>query len=324
MAGSLIKKVVRTAFDKGGGVDVARWMNRKGLRILMYHRFSAAEPLARQLRHIRRHYAPVSMSDVAAWLSGGPPLPENAIAVTVDDGYRDFYQVAYPVFREYEIPATIYLVSSFLDRRLWLWLDQVRYLFLKAPAQTFRLEIDGHPPRSLELGGVESRKEAAYIAGKAAKRLPNAERLAFVARLPQVLGVELPAEAPAEYEAMRWEEAREVAAGGIELGAHTCTHPILSRVDSLQELSEEIGGSKWRIEEQTGCAVNHFCYPNGSNQDFHAAAVAAVAAANYRTSVTTVPGLNYSAADRFRLARIGVEPELEYGYFQRCASGFGV
>ena len=324
MAVSLLKKVAKTAFDKGGGVDVARWMNRKGLRILMYHRFTAAEPLARQLGHIRRHYTPVSMTQVAASLAGGAPLPENALAVTVDDGYRDFYQVAYPVFRKYEIPATVYLVSDFLGGRLWLWVDQVRYAFLQTAERQFRMEFAGQAPRSLELTGVESRKAAARTVTEAAKKLPNAERLELLERLPRELRVAIPAEAPAGYEPMRWEEAREVAAGGIELGAHTRTHPILSRVESPEELTEEIGGSKRRIEAQLDRAVDHFCYPNGSNQDFNAAAVAAVEAAEYRTSVTTEPGLNFPAADRFRLLRIGVEPGLEEGYFQRCAAGFGL
>jgi peptidoglycan/xylan/chitin deacetylase (PgdA/CDA1 family) len=238
----------------------------------------------------------------------------------VDDGYRDFYQVAYPVFREYGIPATVYLVSGFLDRELWLWVDQIRHALLHAPPQTFRTDYAG----SFELASVASRKKAAHAITEAAKKLPNAERLQLLECLPRELRIELPAEAPTEYEPMRWEEAREVAAGGIELGAHTCTHPILSRLASAQDLADEIGGSKRRIEEQLGRAVDHFCYPNGSIEDFNPAAVAAVEAAKYRTSVTTEPGLNYPAADRFRLLRIGVEPGLEDGYFQRCAAGFGV
>jgi peptidoglycan/xylan/chitin deacetylase (PgdA/CDA1 family) len=320
MAGSLLKKVAKTAFDKGGGVDVARWMNRKGLRILMYHRFREPELLARQLRHIRDHYSPVSMARVAAWLSGGEGLPDNALAITIDDGYRDFYHVAYPVFRDYAIPATVYLVTGFLDRTLWLWVDQVRYAFLHAPPQTFRADFVG----AFELGSIESRKRAADAVTEAAKKLPDAQRLAFLESLPRELQIALPAEAPAEYEPMSWEEAREVAAGGIELGAHTCTHPILSRLASAQQLADEIAGSKRRIEDQLDRAVDHFCYPNGSTADFSAEAVAAVEAAQYRTSVTTESGLNYTAADRFRLLRIGVEPGLEDGYFQRCAAGVGI
>jgi peptidoglycan/xylan/chitin deacetylase (PgdA/CDA1 family) len=324
VVGSALKKAVKTAFDRGGGVRVARWMNRKGLRILMYHRFHESGPLARQMRHIREHYTPVSMTQVSAWLEGGAPLPENALAVTVDDGYRDFYQVAFPVFREYGIPATVYLVSGFLDRALWLWVDQVRYAFLNAGAQRFRLDFGSNPPGCFELNSIESRKQAARAVAEAAKRLPNAERLRLLERLPRELGVDVPQEPPREYEPMRWEEAREVAAAGIELGAHTRTHPILSQIDAREDLADEIAGSKRRIEACLDRAVDHFCYPNGANRDISAAAVEAVRAVEYRTSVTTETGLNYQSADRFRLLRIGVEPELEEGYFQRCAAGFRV
>ncbi len=49
-------------------------------------------------------------------------------------------------------------------------------------------------------------------------------------RRPEQLRIRIRQEAPAEYEPMRWEEAREMAAGGIEFGAYTRTYPILSRV----------------------------------------------------------------------------------------------
>jgi peptidoglycan/xylan/chitin deacetylase (PgdA/CDA1 family) len=313
MAGALtLKQVAKAAFNRAGGVGMARWINRKCLRILMYHRFSSRDDLARQCAHIRASYAPVSMSQVAAWLEHGAALPENALAVTVDDGYRDFYQVAYPVFREYGIPATVYLVSEFLDRKLWLWVDQVRYAFLHGQA------------RRADLATPEARRRAAYEMTEAAKRIPNAERLRLLAGLPDQLQVVLPPEAPAEYEPLRWDEVREMAGAGIEFGAHTRTHPILSRVDGAAELADEIGGSKRRIEQHLDRPVDHFCYPNGANEDFGAAALEAVRAAGYRTAVTTEKGLNDRAANRFRLVRIGVEPGLEQNYFERCAAGFRV
>ncbi|HKA00424.1 MAG TPA: polysaccharide deacetylase family protein, partial [Candidatus Solibacter sp.] len=232
----MIKKIARQAFHATGGLGVARWTRRRSLRILMYHRFKDRDSIAQQCAHIRAHYTPVSLSHAAGWLCDGG-WPDNALVVTVDDGYRDFYQLAYPVFREYGIPATVYLVSEFLDGRQWLWVDRVRWSYLK----------NG------------SNLKEARTAIEAAKKLPNAARLAWLEALP----VRPPEVAPAEYEAMQWDEVREASRGGMEFGAHTCTHPILSRVGE-GELTSEIAGSKRRIEEELGRAVDHFCYPNGS------------------------------------------------------------
>ena len=319
----VIKSIARTAFDQGGGLRYARWINRKALRILMYHRFQDREALTRQLRHIRESYSPVSMSQVAAMLSDGLTLPDQAIAVTVDDGYRDFYQVAYPVFREYGIPVTVYLVSQFVDRQLYLWLDQLRYAFLHSGETSYRMEIGGES-RTLPLTTTEEREAAAHVVGEIAKKLSNYERLRLMRELPEQLRIAIPPEAPAEYEAVRWEEVREMAAQGIEFGAHTRTHPILSRLRTRQEMDEEIAGSKREIEEQLGRPVEHFCYPNGSNADFGSEAVESVRQAGYRTAVTTEKGLNLASTDPFRLLRIGVQPELDDAYFQRCAAAFRV
>jgi peptidoglycan/xylan/chitin deacetylase (PgdA/CDA1 family) len=95
-----------------------RWLNRCGLRILMYHRFSDRAALARQCAHIRRHYHPVSMAAVADWLHAGHSLPPYALAVTVDDGYGDFQEAGYPVFAEYGIPVTVFLVNRFPGRQV--------------------------------------------------------------------------------------------------------------------------------------------------------------------------------------------------------------
>jgi len=307
-----LKHAATAAFHKSGGLHVARWINRKGLRILMYHRFSDRDALEWQCAHIRAHYAPVSMAQVADWLSQGTPLPDSALAVTVDDGYRDFFQVAYPLFREYGIPATVYLVSDFLDRELWLWVDQVKYAFLH-----------GRAPRP-ELATTQARKQAAYEMTESAKRMSNADRLRLLAGLPAQLEVALPHEAPPEYEPLRWEEVREMAAAGFEFGAHTRTHPVLSRLAGVQDLSDEIAGSKRQIERQADRPVDHFCYPNGSNEDFGPDAVEAVRVAGFRTAVTTESGLNYPGVSPFQLLRVGVEPGLDRDYFARRAAGFRV
>jgi peptidoglycan/xylan/chitin deacetylase (PgdA/CDA1 family) len=151
--------------------------------------------------------------------------------------------------------------------------------------------------------------------------MPNQDRRAWLEQLSEELGIQVPYEAPPEYEPLQWDEVREAAAGGMEFGAHTRTHPILSMMAGDRELSLEIAGSKRRIEEQLGRAVDHFCYPNGSSRDFTAAAVQAVRAAGFRTATTTVPGTISLSAELLRLPRIGVEPGLEERYFAECVTG---
>jgi peptidoglycan/xylan/chitin deacetylase (PgdA/CDA1 family) len=301
-----MKHILRAAFHGSGALGAIRWVKRRRLRILMYHHFDDREAIARQCAHIRACYTPVSLKQAADRLLSGATWPDNALAVTVDDGYRDFYQVAWPVFREYGIPATVYLVTDFLDRHQWLWFDRVRWMYRHAP--------------SLQ-GAGEERLKKAHTVVEAAKRMPNPDRLAWLEGLPEELGVHPPEQAPPEYEPMSWDEVREASETGIEFGAHTRSHPILAMLAGERELAAEIAGSKRRIEEQIGRPVDHFCYPNGSRRDFTAAAVQEVRAAGFRTATTTTPGLVIPGADALGLPRIGIDPGYEERYFAECAAG---
>jgi peptidoglycan/xylan/chitin deacetylase (PgdA/CDA1 family) len=111
---------------------------------------------------------------------------------------------------------------------------------------------------------------------------------------------------------------------GVEIGAHTRSHPILSQLPDDAALEEEIGGSARRIEEMTGRAPRHFCYPNGRTQDVTARTVEAVRRAGFRTGVTTEPGLADLASDPLRLRRIGLGPETPASYFRRAAAGYRI
>jgi peptidoglycan/xylan/chitin deacetylase (PgdA/CDA1 family) len=305
----MIKSVARTALHVSGALNTLRWIKRKSLRILTYHRFGDRQAIAQQCAHIREHYTPVSLTQTAGWLQNGGGWPDNALVVTVDDGYRDFYQVAYPVLREYGIPATVFLVSEFLDRRLWLWVDRVQWAYLHSPT------IGGTP---------EERRAAARAAIEAAKMMPNEDRLAWLDQLPTELRVTIPDEAPPEYEPMTWDEVHEAAKGGVEFGAHTRTHPILSTLPGEKDMSAEIAGSKRILEERLGRPVEHFCYPNGKPHDFTDGVIRVVRDAGFRTATTMVPGLISETTDAMSLGRIGVDPGLEERYFAECAAGLRV
>ena len=248
---ALIAKV-RRAFHGGGGLGAARYWNRNKVRILTYHRFPSHldSALRAQCDHIRKYYSVVSMDQVARWLRGDQTLPQNALAVTVDDGYRDAFTVAYPIFSEYEIPATVFLATDFVDGKSWVWVNQVRWAVENTPLDVIRIQDFVGRELVAPVRSQTERDRCALLLIEGAKEMSNEERTRVVADLPELLQTRLPTEIPADYAPVSWEEVRQMARAGMDFGAHTKTHVILSRVSGADGLREEIAGSKRRIAPQ--------------------------------------------------------------------------
>jgi peptidoglycan/xylan/chitin deacetylase (PgdA/CDA1 family) len=82
---------------------------------------------------------------------------------------------------------------------------------------------------------------------------------------------------------LSWAQVRELAALGIETGAHTRTHPDLGKL-SEDEVTRELTGAQTEIAERVGQAAESFAYPFGSTS----AVALRVAARQFRTACTTV------------------------------------
>lgn len=329
MTSAYFQRAARVAFHRSGGLELVRYWNRKACRILMYHRFPAPAnnrngSLEKQCAHLRKHYRLASLTEVGRWLREGSAMPSNVLVVTVDDGYRDFFSTAYPIFSAYHVPVTVFLATDFVDRKSWLWTDIVKYAFEHALEREFEWKSGSGEIIRFRLGSAEQRRTAALTVKEAAKKLPNQERLKLVQDLPGLLKTEFPMKPPEQYAPLHWDEVRTMARDGIEFGAHTKSHPILSRVSDETILREEIEGSKQRIEQELERPVLHFCYPNGHWEDFEARSVDLARSAGFQTAVTTSAGLVGSGDDPMLLRRIGVEPVLPELYFRECAAGFRI
>jgi peptidoglycan/xylan/chitin deacetylase (PgdA/CDA1 family) len=89
---------------------------------------------------------------------------------------------------------------------------------------------------------------------------------------------------------------------GIVFGAHTVTHPFLSKLGP-DRAAWELSESKRRIETELQSSVEHFAYPNGREEDFAPWNKDVLRAAGYRAAVTTIWGLNYRSTDPLELRR---------------------
>lgn len=299
--------------------------NARRNRLLTYHHFEAStvQAFEEQCEHLRRYYTPVTLDDIATFVRDGKPLPRNSVSITVDDGYRDFYQYAYPALKQHRIPATVFLITDFIDRQIWPWWDRVRYAFEHTPLQDVDLCVNGFRFRQ-SLSAPALRERAGQQFEEALKGLANATRQQLLGQLPQMLDVDIPSSPPRRLEPLTWDEIREMASNGITFGAHTRSHPILSTLETDEELRYEIEGSKARIAEELGEAPLHFSYPNGRPQDITARVRGVVEQAGFRTAVCTEPGLNTPDTDPYLLRRISMDPGAAKLYYRQQVAGFRV
>ncbi len=76
------------------------------------------------LHFLKSAYTPIALEQLVMSLRTGAPLPPNPVVLTFDDGYRDNYEVVFPLLRKHRVPATIYLVSDFIAGRITMSEDR--------------------------------------------------------------------------------------------------------------------------------------------------------------------------------------------------------
>lgn len=280
-----------------GFQGLCRFATRRHVRVLMYHRFNNLDgqptsgpdrqTLAWQMAMVKAHHAVWSASRHHELLAGkrsiGGACP---VVVTVDDGYRDFRDVALPIFKAHGIPALLFVTTDFVDGG-WMWWDKLTYIFESAAPDSVWLDHAGER-YCVDLTTPETRNATWHRIGLRCCFLPEETKLTLLATLAERFAVEIPASPPARFAALTWDELREAQRDGIDIGAHTVTHAILTRVP-LAVARQEIEGAKQRIEAMLGSPVPWFCFPQGGPADHSPELVAEIAAAGFLSSYLAFP-----------------------------------
>jgi len=280
-------KLIR-AFGDLGGYQLARLATARKPRILMYHRFNPIEKkhevsaavFEQQLKTIKRYFNPMTVAQLANLQRNNNRPPKYAIAITVDDGYRDFYEVAYPLLRHYGVPATFYVTTGFINGDIWLWPDQVTWLLNnKTKAATTTVLAN----KQFDLSANSSELWWPIVGHFLS--VANSERVEGLKQLEISCSVELPKKAPDIYSSVGWSELEEMQKNGIEIGGHTVTHPSLGHM-LPQDAAREITQSMVTLTEKLGKQERSFCYPNGTPDDYSDTVKKLVDDAGYVAAVT--------------------------------------
>src|SRR5215813_8407910 len=194
-------------------------------------------------------------------------LPENCVALTFDDGYYDFYKVALPILKEFNLPATLYLTTSYVHYNRPVFDLICSYMLWKGRNTTPDLRQIVGQGAKLDLS-IDAARAAAYdhLIGFARRRKLSLEE-------KDALAMELARRLRIDYDALcarrilhllNPEEVRQLAAEGVDIQLHTHRHhsPL-----NRQLFSREIEDNRNSILEMTDSWAQHFCYPGGNFND---------------------------------------------------------
>jgi peptidoglycan/xylan/chitin deacetylase (PgdA/CDA1 family) len=259
--------------------------------ILMYHRIAdSGTDLCVPPAEFRAHMALLSeagyhvlpLPELAAALQRGD-VPENSVAITLDDGYLDALTHAAPILEHFGLPATFFIISSTLDEASEFWWEALERVFAhdRLPENLDTALPDG--VASMPTRAPQEQHAAFDAVRRTFYTLTLEQQRERVAALLRWAGLP-PADASRQIRPMTPEEIRALdRMPGMEIGAHT-EHHLLLPAQSTATKRSEIALGKQRLEALLGHEVHSLSYPHGA---FDEESVRLTGEAGFTVAVTT-------------------------------------
>jgi peptidoglycan/xylan/chitin deacetylase (PgdA/CDA1 family) len=212
------------------------------------------------LSHVCRKYSVISLEELCL---GQPKARKPLLAITFDDGYKDYLDYALPLLRRYKCPSSMYVVTDCVDRNLPTWTYVMDYLFLNTNMLRISEFDYGSDCRNFQTSSWKSKEEQLAYARRFKqflKRVDNGKRSEiidhFVRSFEDV--------SPPHDLMMTWDDLRSLRSEDVEIGSHTVSHPPLATIPDEAGLMGEMKVSAERIEREIGTFPLTVSYPVGS------------------------------------------------------------
>ncbi len=130
------------------GIDVIN--DNRGVPVICYHSIDkdpsgkspiiiSKEKFRQQIQTIKDDgYTTLTMDQLDAYLFKKKPVPKKSVVITFDDGYVDNYKNAFPILKEFHMHATIFVISGYLNRELYLTSEEIKEM------SDYGLDVESH------------------------------------------------------------------------------------------------------------------------------------------------------------------------------------
>src|ERR1700690_1453796 len=189
----------------------------------------AAAEFAQCMRWVKEWFNVLPLAEAIDTLFAGR-IPSRALSISFDDGYADNEQFAALILRRLGLTATGFVTTGFLDGGC-MWNDRIIEALRRSEGP--RLDLRSLGLASYELDSIAARRVAIDALLHGVKHLEPQHRLRVTEAVVQAAGGK-----PSPQLMMRVGQVRNLRSLGMEVGAHTVTHPILARLDRAAALDE--------------------------------------------------------------------------------------
>jgi peptidoglycan/xylan/chitin deacetylase (PgdA/CDA1 family) len=329
----IVKQVLAFLIFYSGFLNLYLYLRRKlssmpDFTILMYHKVLDVKhnrenhPLPgmvtlestfdKQMRYIKKNFNVISLDALISYLKDKKNPPARSMVITFDDGWRDNYLFAFPILKRYDLPATIFLSTDYIDTSKMFWFHVVSFI-LQARVLTFQKmtdilnkfeQINPEEKRSI----VESFALADVFIEKLKRIKPDIQEK-IIREMTKESDIRMNERGKQRW-MLDWGEIKEMAENQISFGSHAHSHRILTYLNFTQ-IKKELTESKRAIEEKMNRPANCFAYPNG---DYTPPIKELVREEGYLCACTVEkPRKRQDEIDLFALPRIGIHEGMSLG-----------
>jgi peptidoglycan/xylan/chitin deacetylase (PgdA/CDA1 family) len=286
------------------------------------------DSLLRQLRLLQKRYHVISPEVFLRWLEGGLSLPPRSVLLTCDDALRNTLTEMVPILQEVGLPCLFFATRASADEvPSMLWYEEL-YIMLLDATEPVALSL---PEAGVSTGLIAANEQHScwWSLVQQLSHFSGQSRREFLDRFREQLG--LPANWRGRFiqnptlatRFLTLDQAglRQLAAAGMTIGAHSLSHPVLSRIpDDLawQEISE----SRSVLEKALGQTVWAFGYPFGNAATVTRRDLRLAEQAGFRCAFMNVGGGFGARIHRFAVPRVHVAADMNLSEFEAHISGF--
>lgn len=311
------KSLLRTLLT-AGGLLAWRWRTLpRGLYCFNYHRLgdpssclfdrgvfsSTAAHFELHVLTLRERFELVNLERLNYYLANPGVASKPLALITFDDGYRDNYELAFPILRRHQASAVFFLPTGFIGTEKIPWWDRIAWLLRHCRKPSLRLP---GAAEALELSPARL-EDSIRRALRLAKTHPTLSIEEWLAQLQEACGGIQPPAGDAGRLFLNWEEARAMRQAGMDIGSHSHSHEILARL-SPQQQERELRQSKEILEAQLQEPVQALAYPVGGPTSYTPQTQALARAAGYKLAFNFIAGVNrLPLANPYEILRLPVD-----------------